>query len=261
MLRKTIITILLSLVVVLSASAWGQKGHDIIACVAQRHLSAEAQAEVDRLLSGYSMVYWSNWADSAKYTEEYKYTAPWHYRNVEEDSTPKQTPTPKEGDVVWAVGEMTARLRDNSLSEAEHSLALKFLIHLVGDLHCPMHAGRKADLGGNRLPMVFFWEATNLHVIWDSKLIDRVHDWSYTEWALQIDRATPHEREQITSGSVADWFLDSYTIAEMVYKDARRNKDVSYDYRDKFQIPLETQLRNGGLRLAKILNDIYVKSN
>ncbi|MFI3301733.1 MAG: S1/P1 nuclease [Rikenellaceae bacterium] len=259
MWRRAIISVLLSLAVVFNAAAWGQKGHDIIACVAQQHLSAEAQAQVDRLLSGYSMVYWSNWADSAKYTKEHEYTAPWHYRNVEEDSTPKQTPTPKEGDVVWAVEEMTTRLRDNSLSEAEHTFALKMLIHLVGDLHCPMHAGRKEDRGGNTLPMVFFWEATNLHVIWDSKLIDRVHSWSYTEWALQIDRLSVQEQQLVTQGTPKDWFSESYAIAVDIYKDAKRNKEINYDYRDKFQIPLETQLRNGGLRLAKILNEIYNK--
>ncbi len=259
MLRRAIISILLSLTVVFNAAAWGQKGHDIIACIAQQHLSAEAQAQVDRLLSGYSMVYWSNWADSAKYTEEYKYTAPWHYRNVEQGDTPQTTPTPKGGDVVWAVEEMTARLGDNSLSETEHTLALKFLIHLVGDLHCPMHAGRNEDRGGNMLPMVFFWEATNLHVVWDSLLIDRVHSWSYTEWALQIDRLSVEDVAQVVLGTPNDWFSESYAVAVEVYKDAKRNNEINYDYRDKFQIPLETQLRNGGLRLAKILNNIYTK--
>ncbi|MFI3283314.1 MAG: S1/P1 nuclease [Rikenellaceae bacterium] len=256
MLRRTIISILLSVVVVFSVSAWGQKGHDIIACVAQRHLSAEAQVEVDRLLSGYTMVYWSNWADSAKYTKEYEYTAPWHYRNVEEGETPDSTPTPKEGDVVWAVREMIAQLEDSTLSEDEHAFALKLLIHLVGDLHCPMHAGRKSDLGGNRVPMVFFYNATNLHSIWDSGLIYKVHDWSYTEWALQIDRLSVQEQQYVVSGDLNDWFSESYAIAVDIYKDAKRNKEINYDYRDKYQIALETQLRNGGLRLAHILNKI-----
>ncbi len=254
---RALLSLLLTLTVVLNAQAWGQKGHDIIAYIAECHLSEKSRIEVDRALNGTSMLYWSNWADSAKYSKEYSYTAPWHYRNVEMGETPSSTPTPKEGDVVWAVEEMISRLRDDSLSQEEHTLALKFLIHLMGDLHCPMHAGRSEDQGGGTIPMVFFYEATNLHVIWDSGLIERVHDWSYTEWAEQLDRVSEEEYQRIVSGTPSDWFSDSYAIAVEVYQDAKRYQEVSYDYRDKYQLPLEKQLRNGGLRLAEVLNNIY----
>ncbi len=260
-MRKFVLSIILSFAVILNALAWGQKGHDIIAYIAECHLTEQARAEVDRLLAGHSMVYWSNWADSAKYTDEYKYTAPWHYRNVEEGDTPSSTPTPKEGDVVWSVEEMAKRLGDSSLSMDEQIFALKLLIHLVGDLHCPMHAGRNADYGGNKIPMVFFYESTNLHVIWDSKLIDRVHDWSYTEWAHQIDRLSPDQVAEVVSGTPSDWFADSYELVLQIYQDAKRSQEESYDYRDKYQLALETQLRNGGLRLAEILNKIYKNLN
>ncbi len=256
-MRRFLLSITLSFAMILNALAWGQKGHDIVAFIAECHLTDSARTEVDRLLAGYSMVYWSNWADSAKYTKEYKYTAPWHYRNVEEGQTPSSTPTHKDGDVVWAVEEMTRRLQDSSLSKEEHTFALKLLIHLVGDLHCPMHAGRSSDSGGGRIPMTFFYEATNLHVVWDSQLIDRVHDWSYTEWADQIDRLSPNQEASVVSGAPSDWFSESYAVAVEIYKDAKRSQEESYDYRDKYQLALETQLRNGGLRLAEILNKIY----
>lgn len=258
-MRRFLITLVFSFAVILNAQAWGQKGHDIIAYIAECHLTDDARAEVDRLFAGYSMVYWSNWADSAKYIDEYKHTSPWHYRNVEENSTPELTPTPKEGDVVWAIEEMISRLKDSSLLDAEHTVALKFLVHFVGDLHCPMHAGRRVDLGGNRVPMVFFYNSTNLHSIWDTAIIEKTHNWSHTEWAEQIDRLSLDEESQVVDGAPNDWFSQTYDVAVEIYKDAKRSQEESYNYCTKYQIPLETQLRNGGLRLASILNKIYTK--
>lgn len=258
-MRRVALSISLAFATILNALAWGQKGHDIINYIAECHLDEEVLAEVEELLDGRSIVYWGNWADSAKYTEEYKYTAPWHHRNVEQGESCESTPTTKGGDVVWAVKEMVTRLKDTTQSREDHALCLKLLIHLVGDLHSPMHAGRREDLGGNRVPMVFFYEATNLHAIWDSKLIERVHTWSYTEWQQQIDRLSADSVEVVVSGSVDDWFMESYDLAVQIYADARRRQDENFDYCDKYQLPLETQLRNGGLRLAYILNDIYRK--
>ncbi len=256
-IKQILLSLTLSLLVIFNASAWGSKGHDIIAYVAECNLTPEAKAEVDRLLKGYSMVYWSNWADSSRYTEEYSHTKGWHYRNVEEDQTPSSTPTAEGGDVVWAVDMLTKQLADSSLSSEEHAVALKFLVHFVGDLHCPMHAGRYSDLGGNKTPMKFFNQSTNLHSVWDSRLINYTHDWSYTEWQREIDRATPAQEAEIVKGSAADWFESSYEIAVMAYEDIEKDNDVSYDYIGKYQELLERQLRDGGLRLAHILNTLY----
>ncbi|MFR9603379.1 MAG: S1/P1 nuclease [Rikenellaceae bacterium] len=258
-LQRLFLSAVLSIFMISSAGAWGQKGHDIIAYIAECHLTEKAKAEVDNLLDGYSMVYWSNWADSSRGTEEYKYTSPWHYRNVEEGQTPDSTPTPDEGDVVYAVKEMTKQLKDTSLGHEQRATALKFLVHFVGDLHCPMHAGRKSDLGGNRVPVVFFHNSTNIHSVWDTKLIEYTHAWSHTEWQQQIDRATPEEVAKVVSGDEDDWFEDSYKVAEMIYKDVEKNNELSYGYIDKYHVTLESQLRNGGLRLAHILNSIYDK--
>ncbi len=256
-LRRYILSIILLLSCLTNANAWGKKGHNIIAYIAECHLTPAACAKVDTLLSGYSMVYWSAWADSARYTKEYSYTKPWHYRNIEEGKTPQDTPTPKGGDVVYATERMTSELRDTTLSSEQHTLALKLLIHFVGDLHCPMHAGRLSDRGGNRLPMVFFYRSTNLHTIWDTQLIEQIQAWSYTEWQREIDRKSERQQQKITDGTPTTWFAETHAIAEMIYRDARTETDISYDYVDKYQSILESQLLNAGLRLAHILNEIY----
>ena len=74
------------------------------------------------------------------------------------------------------------------------------LVHLVGDLHCPMHAGHKSDLGGNTVSVLYFDTPTKLHTIWDTQLVESAHKWSYTEWQRQIDRVTRKQEKEL-SGS------------------------------------------------------------
>ncbi len=131
------------------------------------------------------------------------------------------------------------------------------LVHLVGDLHCPMHAGHKSDLGGNTVSVLYFDTPTKLHTIWDTQLVESAHKWSYTEWQRQIDRVTRKQEKELSDGTVEEWFAETAAICAEIYKELPEGTKLSYDHVAKYAPVIEDQLLKGGLRLARILNYIY----
>ena len=239
------------------AFAWGQKGHDVVAYVAECNLSPVVAKRVTAALDGHSLVYFSNWMDNASHTEEYAYTSTWHYANIDEGYTFETMPRMKRGDVVKAVNELVAKLKRHNLSPEKENIALRMLIHLVGDLHCPMHAGRKSDRGGNGVKVIYFGRATNLHSVWDSALVESAHNWSYTEWQKQIDIISKKEKRALQEGSVEDWFKHTHAIARVIYSEIPEGTKLSYDEVARYAPIIEQQFLKGGLRLAKLIEEIY----
>ncbi len=237
--------------------AWGQKGHDVTAYIAECNLTPEAAEKIDKVLGGHSMVYYANWLDNASHTPEYAYSITWHYLNIDEGQTLETAPRNPDGDVLQAVTDLVAQLKGGELSSEEEALALKMLIHLVGDMHCPMHTGHLSDRGGNRRPVTMFSEPTNLHSIWDTALPEAAHRWSYTEWQEQIDRLCDDEAVLVQAGEPQDWIVETHAICKEIYDSTPEGAKVSYDYVAKYAPVIEQQFLRGGLRLARLLNEIY----
>ena len=145
---------------VVNGYSWGQKGHDVTCAVAQNHLTRKAKKQISNILDGKSIVYWANWMDNASHTPDYRYTLTWHYKNIDADETFGQALLNENGDVVRAINEQIDALKSGKLSKEEQALSLKFLVHLMGDLHCPMHLGHRSDLGGNRWQVQYFGKGT-----------------------------------------------------------------------------------------------------
>lgn len=190
-MNKCIISLMTALATPAFMFGWGQKGHDVTAAIAERHLTPAAKAMADSLLDGKSLVYWSNWLDNASHTPELNYSRTWHYKNIDDGQNYYSAPQHQAGDVVTALRRNLDILRNPKAGKGEKALALKMVIHLSGDMHQPMHLGHATDLGGNKVPVKFFENPTNLHSVWDSRLPEAAHKWSYTEWADQIDRVSP----------------------------------------------------------------------
>lgn len=131
------------------------------------------------------------------------------------------------------------------------------LIHLVGDMHCPMHTGRLSDLGGNMLSVTFFGTPTDLHTVWDTQIVEAARRWSYSEWQDQIDRLSDDEIVFVQSGEPSDWMRETHEICRRIYAETPEGTEISYDYVDRFTPTIETQLLRGGYRLARLLNEIY----
>ena len=148
-------------------------------------------------------------------------------------------------------------LNDPNTTAEERRLALKILIHVVGDLHMPLHMGHATDLGGNRIKVKFFNRDNNLHAVWDSSIPESAHKWSYTEWQQQIDRANPADEAAIISGSVDDWAKETVAIASDVYTYFQPDCNISYNEVARWTPTVEQQFLRGGLRLAHLLNSIF----
>lgn len=239
------------------AFSWGQKGHDVTCAVAQNHLTPKARRAVSEILDGKSIVYWSNWMDNASHTKEYAYSKTWHYMNFDEGQTFESAPRNDSGDVLSAIESQISALKSGALNKEASALSLKMLVHLVGDLHCPMHMGHKSDLGGNRWQVQYFKTGTNLHSVWDSDLVESAHKWSRSEWVEEIDRCSRKEAAQIAAGTLEDWARETLELAASVYEGTPVGSKLSYDYVAEWTPVIEQELLRGGIRLASILNEIY----
>ena len=259
--------IALLFVSMLPATAWGPKGHDVVAAIAEQHLTCKAKRQISKLLDGKSIVYYSSWMDNIQnspYWEDgYYKTKTWHYANVDKGLTYETMQKNENGDVVTALTMLTDEMLDNykHLTDSMKVDYLKMIVHMVGDLHCPMHAGRLSDLGGNRMKVKWFRQDTNLHSVWDSKMIDSARKWSYTEWCDQLDRKDRKYRKEVMSGTYEDWFTETVEAASDIYEYVesvdQASPNLSYQFVYDFSPLLEERLLHAGYRLAYVLNEIF----
>lgn len=254
---KRIILNLAMAAITLSAMAWGQKGHDVTAYIAEQHLTPTTKAAVEKLFDGKSIVYWANWLDNASHTREYAYTSTWHYKNIDSGVRYEEAPANPAGDAVTAIKAQIETLTDPGTTDQQKSLALKILVHVTGDIHQPMHLGHATDLGGNRITVKYFGRDNKLHSIWDTNIVESARKWSYTEWQQQIDRANEAMQAAIISGSIDDWAKETAQIATQVYEEMPAGASVSYNEVARWTPVIEDQFLRGGLRLAHLLNKIF----
>ena len=138
---------------------------------------------------------------------------------------------------------------------------VKMIIHMVGDMHCPMHAGRLSDRGGNSKKVRWFGQNTNLHSVWDSRMIESSRKWGYMEWVEQLDRKDKKYKKAVTTGTYQDWFATTVNNTAVIYNYVEAinsdNPNLSYQFVYDFSPMLEEQLLLGGYRLAHVLNEIF----
>ncbi|MDE7476197.1 MAG: S1/P1 nuclease [Duncaniella sp.] len=255
-MKRNLISIFMS-AMALTAFGWGQKGHDVTACIAEHHLTPTTKAAVDSILEGKSMIYWANWLDNASHTPPYAFTKTWHYKNVDEGERYEEAQANPAGDAVTAIKAQMETLSDGNASLDELQFAMKVLVHVMGDLHMPLHMGHATDLGGNRIKVKYFGRDTNLHSAWDSSIPESAHKWSYSEWQDQIDRAPAEVQAEITSGTVDDWAKETISVSDRVYQYFTPGMNISYNEVADWTPTVEKQFLNGGLRLAHLLNTLF----
>lgn len=268
-MKKTFIMII-SIIMMFDATTafgWGSKGHDIVAAIAEQHLTPKAKRKINKLLDGKSITYFSSWMDNIQnspYWEDgYYLTKTWHYANVDKGLTYDTMQKNPAGDVVTGLEKLTDEMMNNydSLTDSMRVDYLKMIVHMVGDLHCPMHAGRLSDRGGNGTKVMWFRNETNLHSVWDSRMIESARTWSYSEWCEQLDIKDRKYRKSISDGSYEDWFDETVEEAARIYEYVEASEEIvpvlSYQFVYDFSPLLEEQLLNAGYRLAYVLNTIF----
>ncbi len=241
-----------------SAWAWGQTGHRVTGAIAQQYLSPLSQAAVMELLPDSSLAEASTYADEMRSdpSEFWQRTAsPWHYVTVPEGSHYHDVDAPEEGDAYTAIQRFTATLKDAGASHEDKQLALRFLVHLIGDLHQPLHAGNGTDRGGNDVKVRFFWQNSNLHRVWDSQMLDQ-RDLSYTEWTRWLtDKISPADIREWATTDPADWIRESTQLRDTVYPEDANN--MNYDYLYTHLPVAQRRLQMAGIRMAMYLNEVF----
>ncbi|MEO2280044.1 S1/P1 nuclease [Pseudoalteromonas pernae] len=256
-------TVLLIMTFTNHAFAWGANGHRIIGEIAQQNLSAEAKARIMAILGNHSLAQVSTWADEMRSSPNefwQRQSSRWHYINIDSKDdfllAPYKAKQHKHdiADAYSAVLTAIEVLSSPSSSAADQAFYLKFLIHLVGDIHQPLHVGRSADRGGNKINVEFFGKVTNLHRLWDSQLIDN-QQLSYSEYVSFLCCEREQASEFKKDIDVKSWLLESHNLASAIYTDTPERISYAYVYENK--AILEQQLLRGGLRLSALLNHIY----
>jgi hypothetical protein len=255
------------------AFAWGKTGHRVVAAIADTQLSGLARANVEEILGpGESLDEAANWPDemrSAPGDFWQKTATPWHYVTL---NGIIYDHAPPEGDALEALGRFSKVLRDPNASREDKQLALRFIVHLVGDLHQPLHNGRCCDKGGNDVKVTWFGKPTNLHAVWDSQLVDE-EQLSFTELAAKLERHISND-DVIKWWDInpRDWTSESAEIRDTLYPPPARPKkgqkvkkgkpllpDLSWAYAFKFTPLMERRLSQGGVRLAAYLNALFAE--
>lgn len=235
--------------------SWGFKGHRAVATIGQKHLTSNTAYVVSAYLRGESMADIATWADENRNNK----TGPWHFLNLPLGLTHEQFVkfvSESDNNVYSAILKTEASLRDKSLTFDQKNEALKYLVHLVADAHQPMHISRKEDKGGNTIQVRFDNQGTNLHSLWDSKLIDH-EGLTEPEIAKTYDVATTAQIKQWQSDSPMEWIWESYQISSELYAQAKPGQVIDEVYYQKNISVIRKRIDQGGIRLAGELNKLF----
>lgn len=235
---------------------WSKTGHRVVGEVAETHLTRKARKAIDHLLNGQSLAAVANFGDEIKADRAYREFSPWHYVNFPLDKDYGDETPSAEGDIVTGIEKCIRIVNDKTSTPENRTFYLKLLVHLMGDLHQPMHVGRAEDKGGNDLQLQWFGRGTNLHRVWDSNMIDD-YGMSYTELSDKLPQLTKAQITALKEGNVRTWVEETQEMAAKVYASVEVGEKLGYAYSYDWWPTVEQQLQKGGIRLAAVLNDIF----
>lgn len=242
-------------------SAWGAPGHHIVAMIAERHLTPKAKQAIAEILGAdVSLASVSTYADDIRRAQPETYN--FHFVDIPKDANDyvpsrdcKQT---GRGDcVIAALERFQQDLLNPKKSKEEKQFALKFIVHLVGDMHQPLHSPDNNDRGGNGVTVEWFGKATNLHSVWDSMIIQQT-GLGESEYVRLLEKGlTAKQIEAMQRGTVVEWALEAHRLARDYTYVVPIDHKLDQSYYDRNRRIVDQQLLRAGLRLAKILNTLF----
>ncbi len=242
--------------------SWGVIGHRAIGKIAENHLSSQANTAVNEILGEQSLSDVSTYADEIRSKPEFKITGTWHYINLplglNQDQFNLKVGTMTQDNVYSALMQCEQDLQSKTTNKNQKIFALKFIVHLVGDLHQPMHVSREEDKGGNTIQLNFNGLGSNLHRVWDSGLIEK-QGMTFEQLAASNDKATPAEIKKWQSEPVINWLYESYQVSSQLYKevDSMKSRSIGDKYYNEHITLVGERIEKAGIRLAGVLNTIF----
>jgi len=282
---KNLITTLILLFASQLLLAWGQNGHRIVAQICYDNLTEETRLEIDEMLGDDYLAQVANWPDFIKSEQNWNFAKPWHYVTIHSHQTVEEVITegrkkPKIENAIEAIELMKAILKGEEaatkqfqnlmdenavkpLSGSIKATALAFLVHIIGDIHQPLHCGKNKDHGGNKISVLFFNERSNIHAVWDSGIVEK-EELSYTEFSAFIVKHTITRKAAWETADIISWVEESIIGREKIYNTIYDNTDrdtglpnLSYSYQHDFLPMVEDRLAAAGYRAAVVLNDCF----
>ncbi len=257
MKTSNILSLLFSMTLSFQVFGWGQTGHRVTAAIAEHYLTPQVQKVVNDLLVNEDMAEASTYLDEMKSNQSdfwQKTAASWHYVSVHKGKTYEQEGSPLKGDAVTALAKYSKLLKDPNSRQSDKQLALKFIIHVIGDLHQPFHTGTNEDHGGNKIKLNLFWKDTTLHRIWDEDLIDH-QQLSYSEWTDWLSKKiTDKQVQQWQSIDPKIWIAEGVKLRLGLYPEKEK---LSWNYQYQNLPIIKQRLQQAGIRIAFYLNELF----
>ena len=180
-----VIILLFSCFVSMDCMGWGVTGHRATGLIAEQYLNAKAKKKIAAILNQESLAMVSTWMDEIRSDSTYNYATDWHWTTIPDGQRYDDVAKNPDGKVIDMIEKITTDLKSGKLNKKQEQEHLKMLVHLVGDIHQPLHVGKPGDRGGNEVKVKWFRSESNLHRVWDSDMIDDTK-LSYTELALAL---------------------------------------------------------------------------
>ncbi|MFM8913892.1 MAG: S1/P1 nuclease [Flammeovirgaceae bacterium] len=235
---------------------WGVTGHRATGLIAERYLNSKAKKKIKKLMGQQSLAIVSTWMDEIRSDSTYNYTADWHWVTIETGKTYDESPKNPNGDVVMTLERLIRELQTGKLDDKKQAEYLKMIVHLVGDIHQPLHVGCCDDRGGNSVRVKWARNDTNLHTVWDNNMIDETK-LSYTELADALGQPDKATIAAWQKASVRDWANESISYRKQVYTIGDGNLGYKYSFKNLGTV--EHRLLQAGIRLAGTLNQMFGK--
>lgn len=227
-----------------SVHAWGPDAQTATAVIADQLLTPTAKRQISTILGGQTLGNVATWADTVRGQQQWAKTGPWHYINL-----PEKNKAQDPQDIVEAINFIKQQFQ--SSPQNEKIVWLKFLVHLVGDLHQPLHAGRASDRGGNQVIVSFRGRETNLHALWDSRMLN-AHGLNSQAIVQRLSPRAAQLRQTIRTFEPQAVILENQELLDFVY--SFQNGAISESYSSAAIVKIEDRIVRGGVRLANLLN-------
>jgi len=235
---------------------WGSTGHRVVGQIAEQNISEKTREEIAKILDGQTLAYVSTFADEIKSDDRYDMYYPWHYINFDLDKEYMDTPPSNKGDLYIAINKCIDVLKDISSDKESKAFHLKLLVHFIGDLHQPLHLGQEEDRGANRISVKWFGSNTNLHSVWDSKMIDS-YKMSYSEMTYTLQKMHENNSKEFQREDLIKWIDQIHEFTQEIYK-SLDDTNLGYEYQYNNFDTVKNMLTLGGYRLARILDYIFI---
>lgn len=240
-----------------TASAWGPRGHSTVASLADRHLKPSVKKQVEKYL-GREIPFYSVWMDEFREDPAYAYTTHSHTFPVDADF--KYSPMEGKYDALQLLNDAVAVVKDRKhQSDSAVAVNLKYIIHVVGDIHCPGHVKYTTlKTGFNVYAYKGETKKVSYHSVWDAEIIDRRCEClSPEELARNFDMLSRKEIREIQKGTAVDWANENAAESSVIYDMAHEGDTLFKTFYNPAWPIVQKQVTRAGYRLAKVLNDCF----